>query len=155
MKLRKATSKEMYGLFQGEIIELVRVALNGRQKFTSEAVSASLKLVKNDAPKTRVIVSFADQNQGHLGVIYQATNWKYVGSRRGALEFIVNGKRMHYRAVLHRGWKNQEKWLRENVDKDAIAVRGGDKHKYLYFLDKRLEKKMRSQFLPYPKQPEK
>lgn len=140
-----------YGLFQGEVLELVRVALNGRQKATSEAVSASLRMVKKDAPNTRLIVSYADTEQSHVGTIYQATNWKYVGVSKGHAYYVVNGQRLHSKTVTARGWMQSEKWLRANVDKDAKVVRGGDKHKYLFFFDRKLEKKMRKLFMPYPK----
>lgn len=140
-----------YGLFAGEVLELIRVALNGKQKCTSQAVSATLKRLHHDAPNIRMIVSFADQEQGHMGTIYQATNWMYTGSRSGASAFIVNGKRMHYKTVVSQGWKNNEKWLREHVDPNAREVQSGDKHKYLYFLDKRLRRKFKDLEKPYPK----
>lgn len=140
-----------YGLFQGEVLELVRVALNGKQGTTSKPVALSLKLLKHDAPKTRMVVSFADTEQGHLGKIYQAMNWKYVGVSEGGRYFVVNGKRTHPKTIHSRGWVQSEEWLKTHVDKNAKSVKGGDKHKYLYFFDKKLEKKMRSQFLPYPK----
>lgn len=114
-----------YGLFQGEVLELVRVALNGKQGITSKAVAQSLKLLRHDAPKTRLVVSFADTEQGHLGKIYQAMNWKYVGVSKGGRYFIVNGKKTHPRTIGSRGQVQSEEWLREHVDKNAKAVRGG------------------------------
>lgn len=140
-----------YGLFQGEVLELVRVALNGKQKATSEAVSASLRMVRKDAKKVRMIVSYADTEQGHLGTIYQATNWKYVGVSKGHAYYVVNGKRLHSKTVTAKGWRQSEKWLRQNVDSSAKVVRGGDKYKYLFFFDKRLQKRISDMFLPYPK----
>ena len=140
-----------YGLFQGEVLELVRVALNGRQKATSEAVSASLRMVRKDARNVKMIVSYADTEQGHLGTIYQATNWKYVGVSKGHAYYVVNGKRLHSKTVTAKGWRQSEKWLRENVDKSAKVVRGGDKHKYLFIFDKKLQRRLEGSFLPYPK----
>lgn len=144
-----------YGLFQGEVLELVRVALNGRQKCTSQAVAMTLKRLHKDAPNVRLVVSFADTEQGHAGTIYQATNWMYVGKMDGAPMFVVNGKRYHYRSCIDKGWKNSEKWLRENVDPNAKEVRGGDKHKYLYFFDRKLKKQFSEMERPYPKRQEK
>ena len=68
-----------YGLNQGQIIELVRVALNGKQVATSQVVAASIKRIKKDVPLCKLIVSYADIDQAHKGIIYQATNWYYVG----------------------------------------------------------------------------
>jgi hypothetical protein len=112
-------------LFQGEVLELVRVSLNGRQKVTSEAVTASLRMVRKDARNVKMIVSYADTEQGHLGTIYQATNWKYVGVSKGHAYYVVNGKRLHSKTVTAKGWRQSEKWLRQNVDSSAKVVRGG------------------------------
>lgn len=69
-----------YNLPQGAVLELVRVALNGKQEQTSKAVSMSLKQLKKDVPQCRLVVSYADCDQHHLGTIYQATNWIYTGT---------------------------------------------------------------------------
>jgi hypothetical protein len=68
-----------FNMVQGQVMELVRVALNGKQECTSQALAMALKLLKTDAPAVKLIVSYADRNQGHIGTIYQATNWYYLG----------------------------------------------------------------------------
>lgn len=146
---------KQYGLFAGEILELIRVALNGKQGCTSQAVAATLRRLHKENPQVRMLVSFADQEQGHMGTIYQAMNWMYVGSVAGSQEYIVNGRKMHYKTVRSQGWKDNEKWLIEHVDPDARKVKGGRKHKYLYFFDKRLRKRLEGLAKPYPKQHEK
>ena len=92
-----------YSLSQGECIELTRVALNGKQAYTSQALSMAIKHLRQDCPVVRLIVSYADADQSHLGTIYQATNWIYVGLKNeGATEFIVNGKPTHSRSLYHK-----------------------------------------------------
>lgn len=142
---------KQYGLFAGEILELIRVALNGRQGCTSQAVAATLRRLHKENPQVRMLVSFADQEQGHLGTIYQAMNWMYVGEAEGSRHYIVNGKKLHYKSVLQHGWKDHEKWLSEHVDPDAKKISGVNKHKYLYFFDKRLRKRLAYLERPYPK----
>ena len=91
-----------YGLKQGEVIELVRVALNGKQEFTSKAVAMSLKLIKKDIPLCKLVVSYADLDQNHIGTIYQATNWYFVGIKmenKKDCSYIIDGKRVHGRTV--------------------------------------------------------
>ena len=66
-----------YKLAGGEVVELVRVALNGKQGSTSKAVSISLRLLKKDAPLAKMVVSYADSEQGHFGTMYQASNWYF------------------------------------------------------------------------------
>ena len=89
-----------YGLKQGQVLELVRVALNGKQSCTSQAVAMSLKQLHKDCPLCRLVVSYADCDQSHLGTIYQATNWIYTGlSDRGDTYFLINGKKTHRKSV--------------------------------------------------------
>ena len=90
-----------YGLKQGEVIELVRVALNGKQEFTSKAVAMSLKLIKKDLPLCKLVVSYADLDQNHIGTIYQATNWYFVGisNENKKSSFLINGKKVHCKTV--------------------------------------------------------
>lgn len=91
-----------YGLSQGEVVELVRVALNGKQECTSQAVAMSLKLLRKDAPNVRLVVSYADCDQSHLGTIYQATNWIYVGTvyqNSKDSSWVIKGKRYHGRII--------------------------------------------------------
>ena len=91
-----------YNLNQGEVIELVRVALNGKHQTTSKALSLSLKLLKKDLPLVKLIVSYADKDQSHVGIIYQATNWYYTGdSMNNSTDssWIIKGKRYHGRII--------------------------------------------------------
>lgn len=90
-----------YGLQNGECLELVRVALNGKQECTSQAVAMSLKQVHKDCPLCQLVVSYADCDQQHLGTIYQATNWIYVGemNKGDVSAFIINGKKTHKKSV--------------------------------------------------------
>lgn len=69
-----------YGLNMGEVVELTRVALNGKQTCTSEVVAMCLRALHKDCPQVRLVVSYADADQKHYGTIYQATNWIYVGA---------------------------------------------------------------------------
>lgn len=145
-----------FNMIQGEVVELVRVALNGKQNTTSECVATALRVLHKDAPQIKIVVSFADADQQHFGTIYQATNWIYLGmnleNERGA--FIINGKKMHPKTVYSKGWKQSVEWLRKNVDKNAKEFITSGKRKYIYCFDKRLRKKWQAKALPYPKKAE-
>lgn len=92
-----------YNLKQGEVVELTRVALNGKQETTSKALAMSLKLIKKDIPLCKLVVSYADLDQNHIGTIYQATNWYFVGisneNKKDSGSFLINGKKVHSRTV--------------------------------------------------------
>jgi hypothetical protein len=130
-----------YGLNSGECIELIRVALNGKQLLTSKALSIAMKLVKKYAPLTRMLISFADPEQNHTGTIYQATNWYYVGRTIPAKEYLLNGQKIHGRTYRSKG-----------KPKEAIETYGSSKIRYIYPLDKSLIPLCKSLSKPYPKQ---
>lgn len=91
-----------YKLKQGQVFELVRVALNGKQSCTSQCVALALKALHKDCPLCRLVVSYADCDQNHLGTIYQATNWFYVGTmmqNEHDSSWIIHGKRYHGRII--------------------------------------------------------
>lgn len=144
-----------YGLFMGEVCELVRVALNGDQGHghTSTVVADALRRLHHDRPMVRLVVSYADADQGHLGTIYQATNWVYVGTvKAGELtNVLVDGERVHHRTLTKR--MGPQSAVRE------LEARGHDvrleptkgKRKYLMPLDMKMRKRVRKLAQPYPK----
>lgn len=143
-----------FGLNQGEYVELVRVALNGKQTYTSQVVSAALKELKKESPTVKMVFSYADENQQHLGIIYQATNWLYVGEGGDMRLIYVNGKLTHNK-TLNNECKRRGLVLSEDnwkiLHPDIIIKPAKPKHKYLYFFDKRLKRKFEYLKIPYPK----
>lgn len=86
-----------YSLSQGQCIELVRMALNGKQHKTSKCLAMALKLIRKDLPLLKLIVSYADSEQNHKGIIYQATNWLYTNDSIDK-NLLVDGVRTHRRS---------------------------------------------------------
>lgn len=142
-----------FNLVQGEILELVRVALNGKQNTTSECVATALKQLHKDAPQIKMVVSFADADQNHVGTIYQATNWIYLGrtNEGDRSAFIIKGKKVHPRTVGGAGGVQSIEWVRANLDPKAKEFRTKGKEKYIYCFDKKLRKEWQLKSLPYPK----
>lgn len=145
-----------FGVNQGECCELVRVALNGKQEQTSKAVSISLKLLKKDCPLIKIVYSFADLDQEHYGIIYQATNWLYLGeSSEYSAGWIINGKKRHRRIFSDKLKKYKVKLNDYNVkkflDKNAYKYISKGKRKYVYIIDKELIDKFEKLKKPYPK----
>ena len=144
-----------YFKWQGQVVELVRVALNGKQGQTSQVVGLSLKMLKKDAPLVDLVVSYADVDQEHLGVIYQATNWVYTGitqEGKGGY-FIIHGKKRHGRSLNNYGFIQSVEWLRLNVDPNAEVFTTKGKHKYLMPLNRKMRKQIEPLRKPYPKRP--
>lgn len=141
-----------YNLKQGQIVELVRMALNGKQKSTSQAMSISLKLLIKKLPLCKMVVSYADIDQNHTGTIYQATNWFYVGdcNQNTRTGFIINGKKVHNKS-LHSLGKSQSLVGAQSIDKNAVEFISKGKRKYIYPIDKSLIPLCKSLAKPYPK----
>ena len=134
-----------FELYQGEVLELVRVALNGKQKTTSQAVALTLRELRKIAPHIKIVVSYADQRQKHLGIIYQATNWFYVGeSITSDMQYLLNGKWTHERSINAR--KNKD-LLKSTLPKRENS----NKHKYVFCLCKKQRKKWKKRSKEYPK----
>ncbi len=151
-----------FGLVQGECLELVRVALNGKQECTSQCVAQALKKLKKDCPLCQLVVSYADCDQNHLGTIYQATNWIYVGTKKENKKdssWVINGKRMHGRVVSDlvksKGGLNgltREQFIKKFYDANAYEYVTKGKRKYLMPMNKKMRKQILPLAKPYPKE---
>jgi hypothetical protein len=150
-----------YGLRDVEGCELVRVALSAAHRSpVSRVVSVALRMLPTACPRVRLVVSFADPERGHVGGIYQAGNWLYAGTTVPADEYVVNGRRMHGRALrmtrsTHRlkalPTQNILEWVRRAIDPEARCVSGSSKHRYLFPLDPDTRARIAPLARPYPK----
>jgi len=142
-----------FNLYQGEVLELVRVALNGKQETTSQALAMTLRELHKIAPHIKLIVSYADLDQEHAGTIYQATNWIYLGKyNEGSVgATIIKGKKVHNRTVNNRYGTSSFEYIKEHVDPKAERFITKGKHKYIFVFDKKLRKKWLKENKPYPK----
>jgi hypothetical protein len=137
-----------YNLTMTECCELTRIALRDHITPVSRIVAISIRLLKKQSPGIRLVVSFADSDQGHIGGIYQAGNWIYSGSPK-LDSWIIHGKKIHPRSVVMKFGTQAESEIKK-IDPNARKT-WGFKHRYLMPLDE--ETKMRIQHLskPYPK----
>lgn len=135
---------KQYNLAQGQVIEFVRMALNGKQKDSvSKIMSISLRLLYKKNPLVKLIVSYADQEQGHLGIIYQASNWYYLGKVKSPP--IIEGKH-------NKSMGGSIGAARKLLKREPKVYFPKPKHKYIYPLDKTLIPLCKSLSKPYPKQ---
>lgn len=134
---------KQYNLAQGQVIEFVRMALNGKQKDSvSKIMSISLRLLYKKNPLVKLIVSYADQEQGHLGIIYQASNWYYLGEVKSPP--IIEGKH-------NKSMGGSIGAARKLLKREPKVYFPKPKHKYIYPLDKSLIPLCKSLSKPYPK----
>jgi len=141
-----------FGMSRLEVCELVRVALRDRKTPTSRIVAIALRMLHRHCPQTRLVVSFADSAQGHIGTIYQAGGWVYVGSYTHHA-YLVGGVIVHPKTLHSRyGIGGQSiPWLRKHIDPVASRINVPPKYKYVMAFDQAGQDVITPLGKPYPK----
>ncbi|MCJ7747883.1 MAG: hypothetical protein MUP27_09070 [Desulfobacterales bacterium] len=136
--------------YKDYILEFNRLCIDvvDRRNVASWFCTQALKLI----PKPLILVSYADENQGHVGYIYQALNWIYTGEGSiGTKMFVLkDGTKRTQRTVT--GVDRREAY--EGLVSEKIDLK--PKHRYIYFHGDRrwvreAKKYLRLSVLPYPK----
>ena len=99
-KLGMANAWKKYGQSENEVLELRRlVCIDDTPKNTeSYFIGKCLRWLKQNT-SVKTIVSYADPNYGHQGIIYQATNFKNIGNTAKGKVIFWNGKKYHDKAI--------------------------------------------------------
>lgn len=128
------------------LYELARVVVQSKTKNASSfLVANSLKLLE---PKPCAVISYADMEQSHCGIIYQATNWLYTGATKSHDKaYIVDGKRTHPMTLRDRGITDPTRWAKEN---GIEMVKPMDKHRYFQFVGDKRQRRVMQEKLNYP-----
>ena len=138
-----------YGCTQIQCIELTRISLRKHKTPVSKIMAIAIRFLKSTNTGLKLIVSYADMNQGHHGGIYQATNWIYDGETK--LDSIsVNGKIIHRKSLYSKyGHSSVEKLLSMGLNVKRISSL--PKHRYLMPLDNEMRDTIKHLAKPYPK----
>jgi hypothetical protein len=145
-------------LNNSDVLELTRLWLVDEAPKNSESyfLGQTFKWLR-DNTNVKVLISYSDPMQEHLGIIYQATNWLYQGNStmliKGYLHKI-NGETMHPRSVVALYGTIKVDELKK-IDPNYERIEMKKKHRYLYILHKKDRNKIISELkhkiLPYPK----
>ena len=136
------TAWKKFSANESEVLELRRLVLQDRCGKNSESrtIGYCLKWIRNNMKGVKTIVSYADPNYGHVGTIYKATNFTYLGTSSNDIGFkdVESGKVYHSR-VLRNKYKGEykpfAKKLRAKKDNhELIQVKLMGKHCYVYLL---------------------
>ena len=92
-----------------------------------------------------VIVSFADAEYGHTGVIYRATNFEYLGTTSPGRKLIVDGKEYHSRSLNQsdRPYGRELKRRYDAGDENIYWKNTKFKHIYVYYFNKKIQKQIK------------
>lgn len=139
------------------VIELNRLVIDeGVEKNAgSYLVGKSLRLL----PKPKIVVSYADTEQGHVGYIYQATNFMYSGLSAKRTNWVIHGmEKLHSYTVadMSRGKENRAQYMRDTYGDNFDIEPRSRKHRYIYVVaDKNIKKQilkdLKYPIFPYPK----
>ena len=142
--------------YKQDVLELNRLCLKyNRKNEASKLVGASLKML----PKNRIIVSFADTEQNHVGTVYQATNFLYCGLSAKRTDWKVKGKEhLHGQTIADefRGVKNRARAMRDKYGDDFYLHPRSRKHRYIFITGSKTYKKrvlaaLKYEVMPYVK----
>jgi hypothetical protein len=132
------------------VVELTRLWIDDKSPKNSESflIGNSLKFCGKE-----IIVSFADTQQNHLGIVYQATNWIYTGLSAKRTDWVVEGIDKH-------GHTWADKYTAEEMRKEFgerfKLVPRSRKHRYVFLNAKGKRRKellasLKYKIEPYPK----
>ena len=123
--------------YKDKVLELNRLCLLDNAKNESSfLVANSIKLL----PKPKIIVSYADTAQGHVGYVYQACNFLFTGTTKARTDMAgIDGKHS-----------------RHSFGDSSLRVDRSAKHRYVFFHGSKTDKKILKSKLnysiePYPK----
>lgn len=136
-----------YGLVMTEACELVRVALKAHIWPVSRMLAVTFRMLRQQSPGLRLIVSFADPVADHHGGIYQAGGWIYSGTSSPSYELRLNGARLQKRAYTGANYGKPK----SSIPAGAVKVATPGKHRYLMPLDPAMREKIAPLAKPYPK----
>lgn len=168
----KAPTSVCEGLTKDNILELTRLYIDDGygSNIESYALSQTFKWLRENDKNIKVLISYSDNGEGHLGGIYQATNWIYQGNS-SEIALMPNWsislskepyKWIHSRTVFSRWGSNNLEHLKRVIGKEGYSRfwRRMEyvKHRYVQILarDKKerrdLLKRLKHEIKPYPKE---
>ena len=135
---------------KNNVIELTRLWVRDGTPKNTESFLIGNTIKKIDK---EIIVSYAEIEQGHIGTVYQATNWVYTGLSAKRTNWVVEGISKHCQTLAD---KYTAAEIREKYGDKFHLIDRPRKHRYVYFncngtKRKELLSKMKYKVLPYPK----
>lgn len=151
-----------------EVLELTRMWIeDGHGKnIESWAIKNTFKLIKEEFPFIKLIVSYSDDEVKHKGIIYQASGFYYQGNKSIGLlpNFSISligppYKWIHSRTVYSRYGSHNVDIIKKKIGQTFWRKKESTKHRYFYILANKIDKKkilstLKHPILPYPKKSE-
>ena len=111
----------------------------------SRLIGGSLRAIQRDHPTVWAVITYAATDVGHIGYVYQATNALYIGVSNYLAYFTDEGGRR--RSDHQQGHRVS---LASAAEYGWTRHQGGPKHRYVYLLGNKRERRERRALLRYP-----
>jgi hypothetical protein len=167
----KAPTSVCEGLTKDNILELTRLYCDDGygSNIESYALGQSFKWIRENDKAIKVLLSYANNGQGHVGGIYKATNWIYQGLNTDIALMPNWGislsnepyEWIHSRTVFNNWGSGNLEHLRKEIGKQGYKEfwrrEEPPKHRYIQILPhnkkerKDLMSRLKHEIQPYPK----
>ena len=139
------------------VYELVRLFVHDGygSNIESYLIGESFRWLKEHKVNIKALISYSDPQQGHVGTVYQATNWLYQGNKirpndSWLFKFEEDGKFQHGRTIFPYYGTNDIKKMKGLVKKDFWIKKELKKHRYVYLLGSKNEKRVAMKNIKHP-----
>lgn len=121
----------------------------------SRLIAQSLKRIEVEYPHVWAVLTYAATDAGHVGTIYQATNAIYTGTGgdRHFYRDCDGNMRSTYGQVEGHSYKSGYISPTDALSRGWTVHDAGVKHRYVYLLGNKSERKQRRKLLRYPSLP--
>lgn len=136
-RMAMANQYKRFSSVESEVTELRRLCCIDETPKNAESffIGYALRWIKKNT-KIKIVVSYADSEYGHSGIIYKAANFNYLGKKSGAKVILHNGKQYHDKSIrtYYKGeLKPFAKRLKDALENgEAIYKTTAGKHTYVF-----------------------
>ena len=165
---RNASTSISSLLTNDNVLELTRlwIADGYGKNIESYCIAESFRLLNQEYPNIKCVLSYADSEVGHTGTIYQATGFLYQGDNyvdialmpnySVSLDGPPNYNWIHSRSVYAKWKTHSVDKLKERIGRTFWRKRESGKHRYIKFISSKIENKkliksLKHKVLPYIK----
>jgi hypothetical protein len=98
--------------------------------------------------KALIAVLNADTGQGHIGYVYQSANFLYTGLSANRVDWTIKGQEHKHSKTISDGMSLED--MKSKYGEDFYYVERTRKHRYIYFVANKKDKKLLKSKLNYP-----
>lgn len=150
---KRRVSMLVDGTGWNQFVELNRMAFSPVLPKNSEsrAIAIAMKILKKHAPNLKWVISFADGTQCGDGTIYRASGFLLTQIKPNKQMLLWNGNVIAKKTLDNENYPriNGKYYSRHLIETGEATALEGFQLRYVYFLDKSWQKKLKVDVLPF------